>query len=137
MCAHVNEQWLFLEHIKEDILLNQYYRIVLKERYAPLKIKTHLNEASYFSKQANMSVSLRWPVECCQCSKRSWHMIRRYPENKKGVRKLVGGDITCPTSCPGSMVLRKYEEKRFRVIYSTEMRSLNSRRIQFHTFNDS
>ncbi|KAL5260732.1 hypothetical protein ACHWQZ_G010774 [Mnemiopsis leidyi] len=83
-----------------------------------------------------MSASLRWATECCECSTRSWHVIERYPKNKCGVRKLLKGGVDCPTSCPGSMVLRKYEEKRFMFFYSYVLRSLRSRRFQLDVFEE-
>ena len=69
------------------------------------------------------NASLLWAVECTKCFKRSNHKIRRYPESKDDIEELLKGEILC-SSCGGNMHLRKYEEKRFGLVYGALVRKL-------------
>ena len=69
------------------------------------------------------NTSLTWAVECTKCFKRSSHKIRRYPECKDDIEELLKGEILC-SSCGRNMHLRKYEEKRFSLVYGALVRKL-------------
>ena len=79
--------------------------------------------------------TLQWEVRCESCFKRSWYWIKRYPQCKPGVEKLLRGDVEC--SCNGSMTLRVHQKKRFEYVYGSMAKAkFKPRRMRMFSKND-
>lgn len=79
--------------------------------------------------------TLQWEVRCERCFKRTWYWIKRYPQCKPGVEKLLRGDVEC--SCNGSMTLRVHQKKRFEYVYGSMAKAhFKPRRMRMFSKND-